>query len=158
MKDMHKTHFVGLSLIVILALVIQLSAGATPAHAATATKKTGGNATYVAMVNRAGGLSGIPAAKRKNIKSVIYRFEFCRMLKDLYGNRINPEASWIDGATLTQAWACYMTSAVAATLGVKMTWKGGSSGAKVNLGTACKLIVLMVNTSPALRPARWPAA
>ncbi|MBR2709759.1 hypothetical protein IKE72_01620 [Candidatus Saccharibacteria bacterium] len=154
MKEMNRPHFVGMALIVIFALVIQLSVGATPAHAAT----SGGNAAYVTLVNRAGGLNGISASKRKNIKSVIYRFEFARMLKNLYGNRINPDAAWIDGAALTQAWACHMMSASAAQMGVKMTWKGGSSGAKVNLGTACKLITLMVGSAASLKPARWPAA
>lgn len=153
MKDMQKTHFGALALVVILALVIQLAVGAMPAHAATATD----NATYVTLVNRAGGLNGLSANKRKNIKSVIYRFEFCRMLKDLYSDRINPEATWIDGTALTQAWACHIMSASAAQMGVKMTWKGGSSGAKVNLGTACKLICMMVEATK-LRPARWPAA
>lgn len=142
------------TVVIVLAMLMQLVA-ATYVQAASKKTTATNNAAYVNQVNRNGGLVGVPAKVRKNIKNTITRWQFCRILKNLYGNRINLANTWIDEAVLTQSWACGILSNISSQMGVKVNWSGGSAKAKVNLGTACKLIVLTINSSSKLKPAKW---
>ena len=144
-----------IAVIVAMALLTQLVSAMYVEAATKKTTKATSNASYVTIVNRNGGLAGIPAKTRKNIKTKITRWEMARILKNLYDGRINLAAAYIDGATLTQAWACSMLTSASSQLGCKVTWGGGSPNAKVDLGTACKLIVLTINQSAKLRPTKW---
>lgn len=141
-------------MIFVLTLLIQLTA-ATYVDAATTKKKTSNNNAYVNQVSRNGGLVGIPAKIRKNPKATIARWHFCRILKNLFDGRIQVAATWIDEASLNQLWACGILTTVSSQLGRKVSWGGGSPKAKVNLGIACKLIVLMINQDARLRPTKW---
>ncbi len=147
-KETRRVEVVLVVLITLLLCQITLSVRAEAAS-------TNNNATYVATVYKSGGLAGIPVKKYNNINIAITRWEYSRILKNLYGNKLNMPATWISGETLTQAWACSMLSETSKQLGVAMRWSGGSANAKVNLGSGCKMLVLMVNTSANLKPARW---
>ena len=141
-------------MIFVLTLLIQLTA-AIYVDAATTKKTASNNNAYVNQVNRNGGLVGIPAKIRKNPKATITRWHLCRILKNLYDGRIQVAATWIDEASLNQSWACGILTTVSSQLGRKVSWGGGSPNAKVNLGVACKLIVLMISQDARLRPTKW---
>ena len=145
MRDARNFQFGAFVAIIVAALLIEFFACTTQAQAATkkksktmslstvyvqADKKAAASASSdyaqcVSAVYRAGGLAGISAKKRNNINTVISRWEFSRILKNLYDQKINVAANWIDGTTLNQSWACGMLTETSKQLGVTLKWKGG---------------------------------
>lgn len=91
--------------------------------------------------------------KGKNFKpdQTITRRQFCTMLDNMYGDRINLRVTKPD-AKCTQKFATKTLGKVSKQLGYHVTWSGGTPSAKISRRTACHYIMEMMKWSSKLKP------
>ena len=93
----------------------------------------------------------IKKGKKFKPDTIITRRQFCTMLDNMYGDRINLRVKNPD-AKCTQKFATKTLDKVSKQLGYHVKWSGGTPSAKVDRKTACHYITQMMKWSDQLKP------
>ena len=93
----------------------------------------------------------VKKGKKFKPNTTITRRQFCTMLDNMYGDRINLRVKNPDGKC-TQKFATKTLDKVSKQLGYHVTWSGGTPSATISRGTACHYITQMMKWSDKLKP------
>lgn len=93
----------------------------------------------------------VKKGKKFKPDTTITRRQFCTMLDNMYGDRINLRVKNPDGKC-TQKFATKTLDKVSRQLGYHVSWSGGSPKSTITRQTACHYITEMMKWSDKLKP------